>query len=381
MKASIVVTNYNYGRFLGEAIDSALAQSYRETEVIVVDDGSTDDSREILAGYGDAVVSLFRENRGQTSAMNAGFAASSGDAVLFLDADDTLRATAVEQAMRALDDTSVAHVHWPLTVVDAAGEPTGDVQPRGAVARGDLLEAVIRDGPDAFKVVPTSGNVWARRFLARVMPLAEIEKTFSVGSANTDSYLAMLAPLFGTVAAIDSELGTYRLHGSNDYGLSTPESKLARNLWSFDDRCRLLAEHCDARGITVDVDDWKRRSWVHRVPILRDELSAVLPPGTSFVFVDQQHLAPAVPAGRTAIPFLQRDGEYWGNPADDETAIRELTVLQQRGASFLVIGWPAFWWLDHYRLFTKRMRDDFQCVLDNERALVFALNLAERSAA
>ena len=138
----------------------------------------------------------------------------------------------------------------------------------------------------------------------------------------------------------------------------TPDSKLERNLWCFDDRCRVLADHCKAQGIAVDVDDWKRRSWVHRVPILRNELAAVLPPRATFVFIDQQHLAPAVPPGRTPIPFLQRDGEYWGNPADDEIAIRELAALRRHGASFVVIGWPGFWWLDHYRLFAERLRND-----------------------
>src|SRR5215217_1250210 len=87
---SVVVNNYNYGRFLGEAIDSALAQTYPRTEVVVVDDGSTDDSCSVIAGYDGRVVPVLKENGGQASAFNAGFAASRGDIVIFLDADDYL---------------------------------------------------------------------------------------------------------------------------------------------------------------------------------------------------------------------------------------------------------------------------------------------------
>jgi len=69
---SIIIDNYNYGRFLGEAIDSALAQTYPHVEVIVVDDGSTDNSREVIAKYGDRIIPVLKENGGQASAFNAG---------------------------------------------------------------------------------------------------------------------------------------------------------------------------------------------------------------------------------------------------------------------------------------------------------------------
>ena len=87
MKASIVISNYNYGRYLPDAIDSALAQTYADTEVIVVDDGSTDDSRRIIEAYRDRIVAIFKANGGQASALNAGFAASGGEVIVFLDAD------------------------------------------------------------------------------------------------------------------------------------------------------------------------------------------------------------------------------------------------------------------------------------------------------
>src|SRR5262245_12737070 len=127
--ASIIIDNYNYGRFLREAIDSALGQTYPHTEVIVVDDGSTDDSREVIASYGDRIIALLKENGGQASAFNRGFAVSRGEIVCFLDADDTLLPTAMEQAVALFAEAEVVKVHWPLWVVDEQGKRTGQVKP------------------------------------------------------------------------------------------------------------------------------------------------------------------------------------------------------------------------------------------------------------
>jgi hypothetical protein len=73
------VNNFNYGRFVGEVIESALAQTHPRCEVIVVDDGSTDDSRSVIERFGSRVVPLFQANGGQGAAMNAGFARSRGE--------------------------------------------------------------------------------------------------------------------------------------------------------------------------------------------------------------------------------------------------------------------------------------------------------------
>ena len=82
---TILICNYNYGRFLAEAIESALAQTWKNIEVIVVDDGSTDESREILTKYKGKIRIILKENGGQASAFNAGIAKARGEIVCFLD--------------------------------------------------------------------------------------------------------------------------------------------------------------------------------------------------------------------------------------------------------------------------------------------------------
>src|SRR5687767_14870783 len=121
---SIIVNNYNYGQFIEQAIDSALHQTYSPKEVLVVDDGSTDDSRRVIGCFGDKITSILKDNEGQASTFNAGFARSRGDVVIFLDADDFLLPTAAENAVRQFDRSDVVKVHWPLWEVDEAGKNT-----------------------------------------------------------------------------------------------------------------------------------------------------------------------------------------------------------------------------------------------------------------
>lgn len=87
---SVIIPNYNGARFLREAVDSALNQQGVELEVIVVDDGSTDESREIIESYDERIRATFQENQGASTARNAGLAMAEGRYVKFLDADDWL---------------------------------------------------------------------------------------------------------------------------------------------------------------------------------------------------------------------------------------------------------------------------------------------------
>jgi glycosyltransferase involved in cell wall biosynthesis len=127
---SIVVNNYNLARYLGAAIDSALAQDHPEVEVIVVDDASTDDSREVIARYEGRVRAALRESNGhQLAALNTAWPLARHPILIFLDSDDALLPHAASAVARAWTP-STARVQFCLASIDAAGRPLGHIAPK-----------------------------------------------------------------------------------------------------------------------------------------------------------------------------------------------------------------------------------------------------------
>src|SRR5580692_7737105 len=120
---SILINNYNYAKFLDQAIDSALTQTYGKVEVVVVDDGSTDASLEIMAGYGDRIVAVTKQNGGQASAYNAGFDASRGEIICILDADDLFLPHKVSRVVAAYEDNP--EIGWCFDLVREFSDNTG----------------------------------------------------------------------------------------------------------------------------------------------------------------------------------------------------------------------------------------------------------------
>lgn len=215
---SIVINNYNYGHFLREAVDSALQQTYEPIEVIVVDDGSTDNSRALIAEYGERIIPILKENGGQASALNAGFAQSQGEIVIFLDADDVLHMSIAEKVVTAYTDApEAARVHYRLQVVDTRGEQTGIYVPPAylPLAAGDLRErtTALVNGTNW---PPTSGNAFSSWSLRCILPMSE-----EVYRTCADYYLLRANALCGPVAALEEVGGYYRLHTDNTF--LTPE--------------------------------------------------------------------------------------------------------------------------------------------------------------
>jgi glycosyltransferase involved in cell wall biosynthesis len=141
-RVSVVIPCFNGARFLREAIDSAIAQTYADVEIVVADDGSTDDSVAIVASYGDRVRGLRQANAGPSAARNLALRAATGEFVALLDADDRYHPQKLERqvgVLRARPDVSVVYCGWRL--VDGDGR---ELPERGwPRAEGDLLERLV----------------------------------------------------------------------------------------------------------------------------------------------------------------------------------------------------------------------------------------------
>ncbi|GAA4452707.1 hypothetical protein GCM10023189_16550 [Nibrella saemangeumensis] len=370
---SIIIDNYNYGRFLREAIDSALHQTYDYTEIIVVDDGSTDDSPAIIQEYGNTIIAIIKQNGGQASAFNEGFKASRGQIIVFLDSDDMLLPTAIEQVVLSFNNPDVSKVHWPMWRIDGSGGKNGEIVPVHPLAQGDLLKQLIQHGPAYFCGTavgsPTSGNAWSRSFLDQVFPLPESD--FKTG--GVDFYLFVLAPVYGQVRTISKPQGLYRVHGSNDT-LKSADAYLQTFFGWFDQSWEALYHHLLAQDIPVDANTWKRNSWYHQIHASMQEIVALVPPTHRFILVDENYWATGdTLANRHRVPFIEQNGQYWGPPANDSMAIEEIERQRTKGSAFIFFAWPAFWWLDYYTGMRDYLKANYLCVINNERLIGFGL--------
>ena len=116
---SVIIPTYNYGRFIAEAIQSVVEQTSRPGELIVVDDGSTDDTESVVRQFGDQVRYIKQENRGVSAARNRGVAESSGEFVAFFDADDTWEPKKIEKQLAVFEnDSEVGLVHCGMNEFD-----------------------------------------------------------------------------------------------------------------------------------------------------------------------------------------------------------------------------------------------------------------------
>ncbi len=114
--------------------------------------------------------------------------------------------------------------------------------------------------------------------------------------------------------------------------------------------------------------------WQEQCASAAKELATLAPDQATFILVDDGRLRGCGPfQGFQAIPFLERGGQYWGRPSDDETANRELERLRDDGARLIVFAWPAFWWLDHYAGFERYLRSHFACVCESDNLVAFDL--------
>jgi len=207
---SIIINNYNYASYVDDAIQSALQQTYSPIEVIVVDDGSTDNSREVIEKYGNQIISVFKKNGGQASACNAGFKVSKGEIVFFLDADDYYYPEAVEKVIQVWHPENTAKAHFRLHKINQDGKNLGLIpSKKRTLTTGEAWKEIFKCG-NAISP-PMSGNVYSRNALLQVMPVPEND------GIGTESYLLKRVPFYGNYVSIDEPLGVYRIHGNNAY--------------------------------------------------------------------------------------------------------------------------------------------------------------------
>ena len=211
---SILINSYNYARFLAEAIRSALAKNYQKLEIIVVDDGSTDDSLQIAQSFGDRIHLVSKQNEGQASAFNAGFAASHGEIICLLDADDVFLSHKVERIVEVFREDPESG--WCFENLKLFSHSLYDRVPRNRyfdAGRVDARLSMLRGGVFPKNIESaTSGLSFRRELLARILPMPHARSIHLC-----DDYVKTACYALSAGLALDEELSLQRLHESNLY--------------------------------------------------------------------------------------------------------------------------------------------------------------------
>lgn len=225
---SIVIPNYNYAQYLGEAIESAVAQTYDNIEVIVVDDGSTDGSRTVVASFGRRITAVLQPNRGQLAAVENGIRHARGEIISLLDSDDRFLPRKIECVVdfvrRNPEVAQISDRAWPTQ----------------NFSTGDVVPLLLRFG--RYRWGQTSQLSYPRRTLERLLPFPHPPEQLRWA----DTYLTVAAAFLGPVGAIGGEPLTYRrMHSDSDYHSSDIDKRMGfRELTA-----EYIARAAERRGI------------------------------------------------------------------------------------------------------------------------------------
>ncbi len=292
---SVIVTCYNYGRYVAQALESALAQSYPHVQIVVVNDGSTDDSLSVISRYADRVEIIDQPNGGNIAAYNRGFEASNGDIIVLLDADDVLAPDALASVAAAWSPR-VAKVQYDLGIIDADGQDLGrkfchfDLAYDAQRAR----ESFRRTGTYRWPV--SVGNAYSRWYAREVFPLTK--------SLGPDGVLNSVAPIYGEIVTIPRVLASYRVHGHNAWSTRGGDTqRLPARIERRRAELALMQRHAHARGVALPEES----ALDHEIAFINYRLMAQAL-GLSYTGAEQDSRARLL---RAALATLLRERYPW----------------------------------------------------------------------
>jgi glycosyltransferase involved in cell wall biosynthesis len=224
-RITALINTYNYGRFVGEAIESVLTQDVApgEMEVVVVDDGSTDDTATQVARFGERVHYVRKENGGQASALNRGFAEARGEIFMMLDGDDLWRPGKVRRVLDEFErHPEAGMVYHPYRVWNTESNEYSD-DATFAPITGYVPEQPINFL--RYGSFGTCGMALRRAAAERVLPIPEGLRIYA------DTYLVLLMIFVAPVAAVNEHLTVYRHHGGNSTAFRGQDVERTRQRW------------------------------------------------------------------------------------------------------------------------------------------------------
>jgi glycosyltransferase involved in cell wall biosynthesis len=207
---TVLIDTFNYGHFIEEAIRSVLIQDFpaEQIEIIVVDDGSTDNTRELVAKYGERVQYFYKPNGGQASAFNYGVTRARGEFIALLDADDywlPSKLSKVIDAFQNSEDVGLVYHRFQEFRMESYERSVAEFNAVSGFVPADIKSILL------YTACQTSGLTFRAELVRKLLPLDERM------IISADALLAALIIFLGPVVAIDEPMGVYRIHGANLY--------------------------------------------------------------------------------------------------------------------------------------------------------------------
>jgi glycosyltransferase involved in cell wall biosynthesis len=217
---TVLIDTYNYGQYIEEAVESVLTQEFprEQREILVVDDGSTDDTAERLKKYSDEIRYVRKPNGGQASAFNLGFVEARGEIIAMLDSDDLWLPDKLRRVCDMFEKNPDAGMVYHRAYMWRGGEEL-EVDSHFAEVSGRVPES--RVSLLVYPMVSTSCLAFRRNALHKLLPVPEALRT------QADAFLTALIIFVAPVAALPEFLGKYRVHGANLFHRNEGEGKLA----------------------------------------------------------------------------------------------------------------------------------------------------------
>jgi glycosyltransferase involved in cell wall biosynthesis len=266
-----LINTYNYARFLPFAINSVLNQTYKNIEIIVVDDGSTDHTQEVLQRYAGRVMNIRTTNGGQAHAFNVGIPLARGELLMLLDADDAWLPNKVERMVEfAAERPNAAMLYHRFQNIDAGGREVGVPQPV-ALTDGDYRKKYMHSGGSWWSPI-TSVLVFRPEHIRRALPIPSYAHREGADTVLTD-FCAVTAE----IASLPETLALRRLHGTNLYANGRDdrtyrsreirESDVRRVEWRMFSLHQIMTRIGTRFDINLDHNEWRITNlyWLGRV--------------------------------------------------------------------------------------------------------------------
>jgi glycosyltransferase involved in cell wall biosynthesis len=392
-KVTVAMPTYNRSGLLSAALASALAQDYDDFGVMVLDNASTDDTEAVVQSFDDPRVTYVRNdtNMGCTGNLNRAIELNTSPYLNILMDDDLLLPGFLSESVKMLDEHQEASFSFT-----AAKYVNVDRVPLAGRHSRDVPAGVI-DGLDYLELHLNVRECWIEPSTVMMRSAAVTTGAFdSPHSRHSDDLnlwlrLAARSPIVHNpnelveVRVHDGQLSeaAFRSEGYGHYGtIAERIDALAYLLQSaradnpsyrrwLADRLRSLHRSQSTQLYRLIPDLYYPQA--ERLRMAEVDIMRLVPPGQPFILVDQSELGSDLKTDRPTVPFLEHQGQYYGLPPNDETAIRELERLRHGGCGFIVFAWPAFWWLDYYSSFRDYLNEHFVCRLANSRLIAFDL--------